>query len=229
MNIRSYIAYGLTPIVVACFGWAQGELYDTVRVDFANSVKVNDTVIPAGQYDISQVHSNGAAARILFVSKHGGTQFEASGSTIAIMTNEPPAQTRVILEHIGQNYYLNKLWIAGKDYGYEFPLPADAKASMQERAEPLTLSATYTPAPRAVAEAEPAPPPPPPEPAPAPPPPPAQPAPEPPPQPTPEPEPAPPAEPPAPPPQLPATAGNWVTIVALGGLLTGLGSLLRRQ
>jgi hypothetical protein len=189
-------------------------------------------VIPRGHYEIRQLRTLGGGARILFVTKGEGTRFEASGATIPILDNATAPETRVILEHIGQNYYLNKIWIAGKDYGYEFTLPAEAKMLMQERAEPLTMTANYQPV-QQMAAAAPPPPPPAPKPAPAPPPEPA-PAPAPPPAPAPAPEPAPapaPAPPPepAPAPTMPATAENWMILVVLGGALSGAGLLLRKK
>jgi hypothetical protein len=210
-------------------GWAfaQTELYDRVIVDFPQSVNANGTVLPPGQYEIRQLRNSGGSVRILFVTSDHGTKFEASGATIPILSNEPPAETKVILQHVGQNYYLNKIWISGKDYGYEFPLPAEAKNLMRERAEPVTLTAQYSsPRPVEVAQTAPPPPEPPPQ------------APEPPrepeaPPPAPEPrasEPAPPAPEPAPaPPSMPATADNWAMLVAVGGALAGVGMLLRRK
>lgn len=209
--------------------WAQGPLFDRVTVDFAQAVHVNGTVIPAGHYEIQQLRNLGGGARILFVTKGLGTTFEASGATIAIVNNQTPPETRVILERIGQNYYLNKIWIGGKDYGYEFPLPAEAKALMQETAEPITLTATYHAAQQHVAAAAPPPAPPAAEPTPAPPPPPEPAAAS---QPAPEPAPAPEAAPapaPAPAPALPATADNWLLFIVLGATLTGSGLLLRKR
>lgn len=211
--------------------FAQSELYDRVMVDFSQSVNVNGTVLPPGHYEIHQLRNSGSGARILFVSTNHNIHFETSGATIPLLSNETPGETKVILQHIGQNYYLNKIWISGKDYGYEFPLPAEAKSLMQEKAEPLTLTATYrAEQPAQVAQTAP---PPPPEPAPQPPPQPEprrepEAAPPPPPEPAPPPAPAPePTPPPAP--NIPATADNWATLVAVGGGLAALGALLRRK
>ncbi len=235
-------AIGLAAVLAFSAGaFAQSELYDRVTVDFSQTVNVNGTNLPPGNYEIRQLRNSGGGVRILFVASDHGTKFEASGATIPILSNETPGETKVILQHVGQNYYLNKIWISGKDYGYEFPLPAEAKSLMQEKMEPLTLTATYrSEQPAQVAQAAP---PPPAEPAPAPPPPPAEPpqaapppqtAPPPPPERTPEPEPAPapeaapaPATPPAT--NMPATADNWVTLIAVGGCLAGLGTLIRRR
>jgi hypothetical protein len=217
--------------------WGQTSLFDRVTVDFQNSVNVNGKVVPAGKYEIQELRSSGEGSRILFIASDGGTEFQASGATIPILTNEPATKTEVILQRIGQNYYLNKVWISGKDYGYEFPLPSEARKLMQERAEPITLTASYRPQPVAAAENPPAPPP---EPAPTPVPEPApSPAPQAAPSPAPAPEPAPVPEapqaqqptPPPPPeaPKMPATADNWAAFVTLGCALAAFGLLLRRR
>jgi len=198
MNVRQLVGCVVSTVALSSYGWSQGALFDRIGVELPNNVRVNDKVLPAGHYEIRQLHASGNAARILFVDSDQGTHFEVSGATIPILSNETPWETKVILQHIGQNYYLNQIWVSGKDYGYEFPLPSEAKRLMQERAEPVTLSATYEPPPVQVARAAPPPPQPAPPPAAAPPPPPA-----------PEPEPAPPpaaAAPPQPEPAPPPAA-----------------------
>jgi hypothetical protein len=136
----------------------------------------------------------------------------------------------VVLHHYGDDYYFDKIWIQGKNYGYEFPLPNAVKSRMRERAEPYTVAATYeqtkqeeTPVAQNTA-------PPPPAPAPEPPPPAAPPrteiaqaAPPPPPPTAPAPEPA-----PQTPQRMPTTSIGWLAMVMSGGLLTGAGLLLRR-
>jgi hypothetical protein len=225
MILRKIAGANVLLLALGTLAFGQTGLYDKVVVDFNQNVKVVDQTIPPGHYEIRQLRNSSGGARILFVTADGASKFEASGTTIPILNNETPGQTRVILQRIGQNYYLNRIWIDGKDYGYEFPLPEEAKALMNERVEPLTLTATFrAPQPEVVAQA---PPPPPPEPAPEPPP-----KPEPPPAPEPEPTPPPPPAPePAPPPEptMPATADDWAMVVLAGSVLAGVGLTLRRR
>ena len=54
-----------------------------------------------------------------------------------------PKDTKLVLHHFGQDYYMDKIWIQGKNYGYEFPLPENVKARERERLAPLTVAATY--------------------------------------------------------------------------------------
>jgi hypothetical protein len=204
---------------------------------------VNGKLIPPGHYEIRELHSSGEGSRIAFVTANHGAQFEVAGATVPIARNEPAAETRVILQRIGQNYYLHRIWISGKEYGYEFPLPPEARTLMQERSEPITLIGSYRPEPVATAAATP---PPPTQPAPPQPPPTSTPSPE--PRPTPEPAPEPsssrsqvtpspappqpsPAQPATPtsPPKMPATADNWLMLITLGGAMAVGGLTLRRK
>lgn len=218
-----------TVLFLSAMSWGQTPLYDRVMVDFRNSVNVNGRIIPPGHYEIRELRSVGPdATRILFVESENGRQFEASGATIAILQNEPPARTEVILQRIGTNYYLNRIWINGKDYGYEFPLPAEARALMRERSEVITVVASYRPEPVAVAEAPKPTPTPTPEPPPPPPPTPA-PTPEPTPEPTPTPQPTPEPTPVPEEPKMPATGDNWAMLMTVGSALAALGLALRRK
>src|SRR4029077_10300344 len=45
--------------------------------------------------------------------------------------------------HFGNDYYFDKVWIQGKDYGYEFPLPQDARSRESERGDAVTVAAKY--------------------------------------------------------------------------------------
>src|SRR5258708_15629204 len=173
MILRKIAGANVLLLALGTLAWGQGQLFDKVVVDFNQTVKVADQTIPPGHYEIRQLRNSSGGARILFVTTEGATKFEASGATIPILNNDTPWETRVILQRIGQNYYLNRIWISGKDYGYEFPLPAEGKALMHEKAEPLTLTAIYrttqgetvaqAPAPTPAPEPTPQPPPPAPE------------------------------------------------------------------
>ncbi|MEX2263917.1 MAG: hypothetical protein WD696_18325 [Bryobacteraceae bacterium] len=118
------------------------------------------------------------------------------------------------MNRIGNEYFFDKIWVQGSDYGYQFVLPDAVKRRMRERLEPAAVIAQYqAPEPPVVAQA----PPPPPE---APPPPPEAP---------PEPEPAPPPEPPPAREVLPVTSANWLTLLLSGAALAGAGWFVRRR
>jgi hypothetical protein len=219
---------------------AQGPLYDRVTVDLPYTVTVGDHVLQPGSYLIRQVDSPGGASRVLTIHSNNGMEFETSALTIPALDPTTRDDTQVVLHHFGSDYYFDKIWIQGKNYGYEFPLPDSVKARQRERMEPVTVAATYqaaAPEPQAAAQAAP-----PPAPAPAPEPAPetaqAQPAPAPAPEPQaqPAPEPAPEvaqAQPPQPTEtanrEMPQTSAGWLMMLLSGGLLSGTGMALRRR
>ena len=204
--------------------YAQGPLYDKVTVDLPYAVTINNTVLQPGHYVIRQMDDGGTNSRVLMIFGDNGMKLKATSLTIAALDINTPDKTSVVLHHLGNDYYFDKVWIQGKDYGYEFPLPNSVKGRQREQSQPYTVAATYQPTPQkeeapVVADNTPAPAPAPaPEPAPAP-------APQqealntPPPAPSPEPAPA---------PEMPHTAGNWLELMLSGGMLSGAGMMIRK-
>jgi hypothetical protein len=209
---------------------AQGPMYDKVTVNLPYAVTVNGTVLQPGEYVIRQHEDAGGGSRVLHFFSDGGMKLETTAMAIPALDNRTPEQTKLVLDHIGSEYYLNKIWVQGKDYGYEFPIPPNIRMREQERNAPATVAAQYTPAPEpapapVVAEekkeettvvAQNTPPPPAPAPAPEV-------------APAPEPAPAPRVQAEqAPEPAMPHTAANWMNLVLGGGLLAASGFALRR-
>jgi len=122
---------------------AQGPLYDKVIVDLPYRVTINSTVLEPGHYVIRQLDSPGGGSRVLQVFSDDGMKLRTSTMTIPTLDNNTPENTKVVLHHYGDDYYFDKIWIQGKNYGYEFPLPDAVKSRMRERMEPYTVAATY--------------------------------------------------------------------------------------
>ena len=221
--------------LAATMAMAQGPLYDKVQVNVPYPITVNKTVLPPGEYTIQEHESAAGGSRIVHFFTNEGMKLETTAMAIPALDNRTPEQTKLVLEHFGSDYYLNKIWVQGKDYGYEFPIPENVRMRERERTEPSTVVGQYQPAPaptvaqttpppattetrREEAEqrtetAQAAPPPAPPAQA--------------------QPEPAP-APAPAPrvqadqAPAMPSTAANWLNLVLGGILLAGSGVALRR-
>jgi hypothetical protein len=240
--VLSLLAVAAVTVVIA-----QGPLYDKVIVDLPYRVTINETVLEPGTYTIRQHESSGGGSRVLHIFGKDGMKLETTAMTIPALDNRTPEDTKVILHHLGSDYYFDKIWIQGKNYGYEFVLPDSVRNRQLERAEPASIVARYEPMAqetavaqsttttttttteeRAVTQeqvAQAAPPPPPPavaEPAPAP-------------EPVtaaPEPVAAAPVAEPAPEaadrPAMPATAANWLNLLLGGASLSGAGLALSR-
>jgi hypothetical protein len=123
---------------------AQGPLYDRVNVNLPYSVTIGERTLQPGDYVIQQLRDMGGGSRVLLIYSDNGMKFETSAMTIPALDNRTPEDTKVVLHHFGNDYYFDKIWIQGKDYGYEFPLPDAVKSRDRERAQPLSVAATYS-------------------------------------------------------------------------------------
>ncbi len=137
--------------------YGQSRLFDRVAVDFPNDVNVAGKILHAGSYEIRQLRNSASGARVLFVTDKSGTGFEAEAATIPVLDNLTPTRTHLVMRRSGGLDYLRQLWIAGKNYGYEFKIPEQGQLTAAGANE-VTLTATYTPeTPAVVAQNQPAP------------------------------------------------------------------------
>jgi len=230
MKLKNLLVALSTVATLAIPIMAQGPLYDKVIVDLPYSVTIGNKVLQPGNYVIRQNPSDGGANHVLLIYSDRGMHFETSTMTIPTLDTLTPKDTKVVLHRFGNDYYFDKIWIQGKNYGYEFPLPESVKSRERERMQPVNVAARYEAMPAQQAqtttrnEVAVATPPPAPKPAPAPPtanreqpqtmaqatPPPA-----------PEPAPA--------PRRMPHTDAGWMTMLLGGGLLSVSGLALRRR
>lgn len=130
---------------------AQGPLYDRVNVNLPYAVTIGDRTLQPGDYVIQQLRDLGGGSRVLLIYSDNGMKFETSALTIPALDKSTPESTKVVLHHFGNDYYFDKVWIQGKDYGYEFPVPDSVKARQRERMEPISVAATYSSVPQSEA------------------------------------------------------------------------------
>src|ERR1051325_625857 len=123
---------------------AQGPLGDVVHVNLPYTVNIGDKTLQPGDYTIQQNRDNGGGSRVLLIYSNNGMKFETSAMTIPALDPDTARDTKVILHHFGNDYYFDKIWIQGKDYGYEFPVPNSVKAREKERMAAVTVPAQYS-------------------------------------------------------------------------------------
>jgi hypothetical protein len=119
-------------------------MYDRVNVTLPYSVTIGDRTLQPGDYVLQQLRDQGGGSRVLLIYSDNGMKFETSAMTIPALDQNTPEHTRVILHHFGNDYYFDKVWIQGKDYGYEFPVPDSVKARERERLQPVSVAASYS-------------------------------------------------------------------------------------
>ena len=123
---------------------AQGPLWDVVHVNLPYTVTIGDRTLQPGEYVIQQLHDLGGGSRVLLIYSDNGMKFETSAMTIPALDPNTARDTKVVLHHFGNDYYFDKVWIQGKDYGYEFPLPNSVKEREKERMQAISVAATYS-------------------------------------------------------------------------------------
>jgi hypothetical protein len=138
-------------MTLACAGWlavvtlrAQ-PMYDRIHVNLPYTVTLQNNTLQPGDYTIQQLPSASGDSRILLFYTKDGMKFETSAMTIPTLDPDTPRDTKVVLSHVGDDYYISKIWVQGKDYGYELPIPNAIKSRQNERTTESTVSATYQP------------------------------------------------------------------------------------
>lgn len=123
---------------------AQGPLYDRVDVNLPYTVTIGDKTLQPGNYVIQQLRSAAGDSRVLLIYGDNGMKFETSAMTIPVLDINTARDTKVMLHHFGNDYYFDKVWIQGKDYGYEFPLPDSVKSREKEQMQAVSVAANYS-------------------------------------------------------------------------------------
>jgi hypothetical protein len=120
-------------------------MYDRIHVNLPYTVTLQNKTLQPGDYTIQQLPSAAGDSRVLLFYTDDGMKFETSAMTIPTLDNRTPEDTRLVLNHVGEDYYISKIWVQGKDYGYELPVPDSIKARRNERVTESTVPGTYQP------------------------------------------------------------------------------------
>src|SRR5262252_9245340 len=104
----------ITPVIV------QGQpLYDRIQVNLPYKITLGDKVLEPGDYTIQQLPDAGGNSPVLLFYTGNGLKFQTSAMTIPTLDIDTARDTKLVLGRIGDDYYINKIWVQGKDYGYE--------------------------------------------------------------------------------------------------------------
>ena len=108
---------------------AQG-LTDGILVNIPREVVVNEKVIPAGEYEIRKVTN--AASPILRFFNRDEMMYETPVLPIATEKPQVVEDAKVVMQKIGDKYYLTEIWLQPDRLGYQVPLPSRARALEKE-------------------------------------------------------------------------------------------------
>jgi hypothetical protein len=143
MRLRNLLfavfAISLAGISMGLMG--QSGMIDGIKVTLPYPVTVGDSVLEPGEYEIRRASS--VTDQALRIYNKDKMEWETNVLTIPVQDNKVPEDSKVVLHHIADAYYFDKIWIEGKTYGYEFVLPEKARALQRELAE--TIPARYEP------------------------------------------------------------------------------------
>lgn len=142
-NAAAVMALGLATWVTPSKIQAQ-PMYDRVDVNLPYTVTIGNKTLQPGNYVIQQLRDAGGDSRVLLIYGDNGMKFETSAMTIPTLDPNTARETKVVLHHFGNDYYFDKVWIQGKDYGYEFLLPNSVKQRQNEAMQPVSVAATYS-------------------------------------------------------------------------------------
>jgi hypothetical protein len=131
-------AAAMITVSIGLTGFGQNTT-DEIRVTLPQPVRVGDVVLEPGEYQIRK--ENNPGSQVLSIFNNDQVRYEAVVLTIPTVEEKAAEDTTVVLHHIGPEYYFDKIWIEGKQYGYEFVLPERAKSLQRELA--LNVPATY--------------------------------------------------------------------------------------
>jgi hypothetical protein len=121
-------------------------LNDRIHVNMPYKFMLGDKTLQPGDYTIQQLSDNGGGSRVLLFYTDNGMKFETSALTIPALDVNTARETKLILNQVGEDYYIDKVWVQGKDYGYVLPMPNALKSREGEKKAAATVAAQYQPA-----------------------------------------------------------------------------------
>jgi hypothetical protein len=131
-NLRS-ILVALAVLLMATAAHAQQTVTATVPFNFV----AGDRTYPAGDYSIS---NNSGVLQITNADKSEMILSQACES------NKPSADTKLVFDSMGGNYFLRQIWVAGESRGRQLPRShAEIKlAQNHEKSESVIVAANIT-------------------------------------------------------------------------------------
>jgi hypothetical protein len=89
----------------------------SVTVNLPEAVTVGSTVLPGGQYTITESYMNDGSSLMVFRSESGQT-----ASAMAVRSADPAVdqKTAVVLQREGGTLHLDKMFIEGETTGFQF-------------------------------------------------------------------------------------------------------------
>jgi hypothetical protein len=96
---------------------------DAFTISLPNPVVVGHRVLPPGTYNVKPIDIGGGELPVLEIRGTGGVHANIAAMIQPAFKQSAPAESGVSFYHIGNDYYFNRMWVQGLNYGYRFRLP----------------------------------------------------------------------------------------------------------
>jgi hypothetical protein len=121
MNNRlHYIAGVCLAVVLSIAGSSLASADTLLNVTLTQEVSVGNVALLPGDYVVREL-SGDRSSPILFIHSANGSDVTTLVQRVTTPHHEAAAQTKVILRSAAGGYQLDTIWIAGQDFGYQFP------------------------------------------------------------------------------------------------------------
>jgi hypothetical protein len=120
MKKSSFIALGVCLAALLGIGIrpAAAQMVDIVTVRLPYAATVGNVTLPAGVYTIRDLKENGSSP-VLEIRSASGVAVSASATQVSAPNSRLAPTTSVVLRHANDKYQFDKIWIEGRDYGYD--------------------------------------------------------------------------------------------------------------
>ena len=95
------------------------QMSDMVKVTLPQGVMVGTVKLPAGAYTIRDLSDGGSSSSVLQIRSDNGIMVVAEVMRISGSDTKRPDRTEVILRRESGKYQVDKIWLQGREYGYE--------------------------------------------------------------------------------------------------------------
>jgi hypothetical protein len=121
-------------LMVLTLGIAAGvyarDLTNGIIVDVPHEIIVNEKRLPAGEYEFRK--DPNAAAPIIRIYYRDEMMYETAVLPLSLRNVDVVEKPKLVLQRVGNDYFLTQIWIQPDRLGYEVPLPKRIRALAKE-------------------------------------------------------------------------------------------------
>jgi hypothetical protein len=106
------------------------DLTNGILVDVPHEIIVNEKRLPAGEYEFRK--DPNAAVPIIRIYYRDEMMYETAVLPVSLQNVDVVETPKLVLQRIGNDYFLTQIWIQSDRLGYEVPLPKRVRALVKE-------------------------------------------------------------------------------------------------